>query len=390
MRKALSLVLLLPMLLVLGGVPVAAQEGETVAAQSPDVRIFAQYPSLEVALGDTVNFDLTVQGDTAQSVALSVDGLPEGWKATFRGGGKVIHAVYVDSDENASIDLRLELPEDVQSGTYHFDVVAQGETGEARATLELIIEEKLPPSLSFEVDLPTLRGTRDTTFRYNATLKNDGDEDLSVNLIANAPDGFQVTFKLSGQEVTSVPIPANSSKHLTIEAKAYTDVEAGTYPFEVIAQGEEARASVTLTAEVTGQASLSISGVDGRLSGTAYAGKETTIKLVVRNSGTAPARGIKLSASPPADWDVTFEPEEIAELPADNQIEVTVKIKPSEKAVAGDYIVTLYARPEDGASKSVDFRMTVRTSTLWGLVGVAVIAAAVVVVGLAVSRFGRR
>jgi uncharacterized membrane protein len=65
-------------------------------------------------------------------------------------------------------------------------------------------------------------------------------------------------------------------------------------------------------------------------------------------------------------------------------------IKPAEKAVAGDYEITVRARPEAGSSESTDFRITVRTSTVWGIVGVAIIAVAVFIVGLAVTRFGRR
>jgi uncharacterized membrane protein len=48
------------------------------------------------------------------------------------------------------------------------------------------------------------------------------------------------------------------------------------------------------------------------------------------------------------------------------------------------------ARPDEGASESTEFRVTVLTSTLWGLVGVALIAVAVFGVGMAVMRFGRR
>jgi uncharacterized membrane protein len=44
----------------------------------------------------------------------------------------------------------------------------------------------------------------------------------------------------------------------------------------------------------------------------------------------------------------------------------------------------------DGASASSDFRVTVRTSTMWGIVGVLVIAAALIVLVLAVVRYGRR
>jgi uncharacterized membrane protein len=41
-------------------------------------------------------------------------------------------------------------------------------------------------------------------------------------------------------------------------------------------------------------------------------------------------------------------------------------------------------------SSSADFRITVSTSTLWGLVGVLLVAVALGVVTFAVNRYGRR
>ncbi len=222
------------------------------------------------------------------------------------------------------------------------------------------------------------------------TLKNEGDEEISVNLIANPPAGFQVSFKLMGQDVTSVPLGANETKRVNVEARAYTELPAGQYPIDVLVQGGEAQASATLIAEITGQPDLRITGIDGRLSGQAYAGRETSFDIIVRNEGTAPARGVELSATPPSDWEVEFDPQQIAEIPAGEEAQVTVRLQPSEQAVAGDYIVTLRARPEDGSSESAEFRITVRTSTLWGVVGIVLIAIAVFVVALAVTRFGRR
>jgi uncharacterized membrane protein len=66
-----------------------------------------------------------------------------------------------------------------------------------------------------------------------------------------------------------------------------------------------------------------------------------------------------------------------------------VEITPSEKAIAGDYMVTIRANG-DGASDSADFRVTVTTSTIWGVAGLGIIAAAVLVLALAVARYGRR
>ena len=97
-----------------------------------------------------------------------------------------------------------------------------------------------------------------------------------------------------------------------------------------------------------------------------------------------------LSASSPAGWTVTLNPEQVVEVPAEGEVEVTANVRPAEKAVSGDYMITFRAQPNEGASKSADFRVTVRTSTLWGVVGIALIAVAVAIVGLAVVRFGRR
>lgn len=388
MRKAVSIVSLVGLVvLVLTAIPVLAQDGDQ---PQNDLVLFAKYPSQEAAIGDNVTFDLTIQATTPQTVRLEAQDVPGGWTYMFRGGGKIVRAVFVGPEHDASVDFKIELPDDVEAGTYRFSVVAYGTEGPVSLPLEIIVQEKLPPRLRFDVDLPTLRGTSNTTFRFNVTLKNEGDEEITVNLVADTPPGFEVAFKLTGQEVTSVLLGANESKRLSIEARPYVELPAGSYPIGVVAQGGEAQASVTLTAEVTGQPDLNVTGVDGRLSGQAYVGRETTLKILIQNTGSAPARGVELSASQPSGWKVEFDPDQIAEIPTGEQVEVTMKVRPSEQAIAGDYVVTVRARPEDGATESAEFRITVKTSTMWGLVGVALIAVAVFVVALAVMRFGRR
>ncbi len=367
----------------------------TASAQGPgdDLTLFTQYPSQVVERGKTISFKLILrtQGN-AQTVRLDMKNMPEGWKATFRGGGNVIKSVYVQPDEDARVDLRLEPPANVESGTYQFVVEARGErSGRVELPLELTMEEKLPAKLSLSTELPTLKGSPTTTFRYSVRLSNDGDEPLDVALVADAPPPFLVTFKLTGKEVTSLPLDANESKTLTVEAKSLaSNLAADTYPITIRAQGGDVEATLQLTAEVTGQPDLTVTAPNGRLSGEATAGKESPLQVIVRNTGTAAAYNVELSATPPSGWSVEFDPKVIAEIPVGEEVEVTAKIKPAEKAIAGDYMVTIRARPAEGGSESADFRITVRTSTLWGVVGIALIAVAVAVVAAAVFRFGRR
>ena len=68
---------------------------------------------------------------------------------------------------------------------------------------------------------------------------------------------------------------------------------------------------------------------------------------------------------------------------------VNAQVTPSEKSLAGDYMTTIRAASR-GETAATQFRVTVGTSTTWGVVGVGVIGAALLIMVGAVSRFGRR
>ncbi|HWQ11209.1 MAG TPA: NEW3 domain-containing protein [Roseiflexaceae bacterium] len=373
-----------------GAPAVLAQESQP-PDTGQDLTLFTRYPAQEIAIGDTVTFPLTLRtAGPPQRVGLELQNLPEGWTASFRGDGRAVQAAYVNSKDDTKVDLRVEVPKDAAPETYRFTVLARGERAQVTLPIELVVKDKAPSGLTLNVELPTLRGAPDTTFRYDVQLEYGGDQDTTVNLLADAPKGMYVDFKLGGQDVTSVPLAANESKRVTIEVRPFPDLPAGSYAVKVLAQGGEVQAETVLVAEVTGRPQLALTGPDGRLSGEAQIGATTPFKLIVQNTGSAPARAIEMSASQPAGWTVTFEPQVIPELPAGQSAEVTASVKPADQAVAGDYVLTFTARPEDSPAKSAEFRVTLLTSTLWGLVGVALIALAVAVVGLAVMRFGRR
>ncbi len=385
MHRVRNLLVIITVLALMLGIPRLTYAQETLT-------IYADYPSMVVGIGEGITLDVTIQVPESGVVTLDVNNLPEGWSAEYRGGGRGIRAIYVQKDEPARVQLRLTQPQNVTAGTYRFNLVARA--GEVTATfpMELIVQEKTPARLTLQTDFPVLRGGSESTFSFNATLKNEGGEDIFVTLSADAPREFKVTFRATGKDITNLPteIKANASQRIDISVEPLTSVPVGSYPITVRAQSETAEATLTLTAEVFGQPQLTLTTPDERLSADAYLGKTTPIKLVLRNTGNSPALGVRLSASSPSGWEVTFEPQEVVEVPANGEVEVTVNIKPAERAVAGDYIITFRAQPKDGASKSADFRITMRTSTLWGMVGVILIAVALAIVGLAVVRFGRR
>ncbi len=214
--------------------------------------VYTQYPAQTVRAGEPVSLSLTVRNFNLppQVVSLRVAEVPAGWRARFLAGGRVVQAVSVIPDGEATVTLRLEPPRGVRAGTYRFRVVAQGQGASASLPVEITLGQVLPPRLSLEAELPTLRGPATSTFRYRVTVRNDSDQDQLVQLDAEAPRRFQVNFTLLAQQVTSVPVKAGESREVEVEVNMPQDTPAGTYPITVRAVGGGTSATLRLTAEV--------------------------------------------------------------------------------------------------------------------------------------------
>jgi uncharacterized membrane protein len=289
--------------------------------------------------------------------------------------------------------LRLEPPAGAGPGDYHFLVAARTAAGtELRLPIALTIGRELPAKLKLSTNFPALRGTATTAFKFTVTVANDSGRDATINFSASAPKNFQATFTeaYGSQQITSIPIAAGKSKDIDMSMSLPHDTRAGDYKLVMHAKSEAASADLPLAITIFGQPRLSLSGEGGRLSGEAYAGKASPLTLVVRNDGSEAARDVALSATAPDGWKTSFAPKELPLLAAGKSQAVQVTFIPSERAIAGDYQTTIRADAADGQSQSADFRITVLTSTMWGMVGIGVIAVALLVVVFAIARYGRR
>ncbi len=351
------------------------------------------YPSLTERVGEDISLDLTLRNMKMppERVALSVGGLPDGWSYEIDGGGKPVTEAMVGPDSSRSLTLKVTPPKDVKTGTYKFTVTGQSAANDLTLPVTLVLAKAKPASVKVEAKLPALRGTPKSNFDFDVTVKNESTDDQTYNLVADGPPGFETTFKeqYGSQELTSIPIKAGQSKDLKVSVKLPQNVAAGQYQVAVQAASPAASGATPLLLDVTGQPELSLAGPQDRLSGDATAGQSRTFKFTLTNNGTAPAKNVKLASSEPSGWKVEFDPKQIdAIAPGDNQ-PVSVSITPAAQAIAGDFVVTVRANG-DGASDSANFRVTVLTSTMWGIAGLGIIGAAVVALAFAVTRYGRR
>jgi uncharacterized membrane protein len=355
--------------------------------------LMSDFPAVTLRPGttSTVNMRLQNYGLAPERLSLSVADVPKGWTATLMGGGQPIAAAMPASNSSVSLELRLDVPKDAAMGTQTITVTAQGGNTKVDLPVAVTLAKDLPAKLTLTPQLPDLRGTSKSSFEYQLSIKNDSGKKLTVSLSAQAPPNFDATFteQYGSQELNAVPVDPGQSKDVKLKVRPPNTANAGKYKVTARVAAEDASVSTELGLDITGQPKLDVSGREGLVSTRATAGKETSVPVVITNTGTAPAEEIELSGSAPSGWKITFDPKTVDRIPPNENKEVQALITPTEKAIAGDYVTSVRASAR-GESASANFRVTVTTSTMWGIAGVGIIGVALLVMVGAVARFGRR
>ena len=355
--------------------------------------LMSDYPAVTLRPGETSTVSLRIQNYNVapERLALSVSGVPAGWTATLLGGGQPVAAAMPASNSSVSLSLRLDVPKSAANGTQTLTIAATGSSTNLQLPIAVTLANDLPAKLTLTPQLPELRGTSKSSFEFQLGIKNDSGKKLTVSLSAQAPQNFDTTFteQYGTQELNAVPIDAGQTKDVKLKVTPPNTAAAGDYKVTARVGAEDAAATTDLGLTITGQARLDISGREGLVSTRASAGKEQSVPVVITNTGTAPADDIQLSGSAPGGWKITFDPKTVDRIAPNDNKEVQALITPTEKAIAGDYVTTVRASAR-GESASTNFRVTVTTSTMWGIAGVGIIGVALLVMVGAVARFGRR
>jgi len=384
--RSLALIALLSAL----SVPALAQ------TTKPDIKglyLMSDYPALSVQAGTTttVNMHLRNYGLPPQRLNLSVAGVPKGWTATLLGAGQPVAAAMPATNDSVGLDLRLDVPKDAGAGTQTLTVNAQGDGQQVSLPLQVTLAKELPPKLALTTDLPELRGSSSSSFDYTLTIKNDSGKKALVSLAADAPRNFDTSFTESygSQQLTAIPVDAGKTKDVKLKVSPPSSVDAGHYPVTVHIAADGAKAEAKVALDITGEPKLALAGRQGLLSAHATAGRESTIPIIVANTGTAPAENVTLSGNAPTGWKIEFNPKTVARIAPNDKKEVQALITPADKAIAGDYVTGMTATAK-GENGTANFRVTVTTATVWGVAGVGIIGAALLIMVGAVARFGRR
>ena len=388
------------------------------AQQPSDVRLDSAVRSLEMGPRET-RADLTVDlyntTEERRLVKIVLEDIPQGWDIAvwdrffdFKIGEIVVEPPAPDdTGASQSLRLRVDIPDErPPAGAYSFGLRITSPDGSIEydsARYTIVVPE--PPAstdtgVAITVTYPALSGPSTSEFEFEIVIDNDTGADSSFSLTAAALDqngqvlpGWDITFSPSfGQErvISSISVGDALNERVDVRVTPPRNTSPGDYLIPVQVQDDAGfEADALLLVTIRGRGEVFMSTDTGLLNVDATAGEEASTKLRLTNFGTAELLEIGLLADAPQGWEVNFEVDSVAALPVNNQIDITTTVLPAADAIPGDYLVTLRANHPD-TNASLELRVTVAQSTIWGWLGIVLVVLVIVILGALFVRLGRR
>jgi uncharacterized membrane protein len=372
----------------------------TGAAAFGQVSMEFEYPGVEVFPGESVSLGLVLQNRGAEDATLSLSIVEQatGWLSTIRSAGLTVTGVYLPAGASRTLSFEAAPRRAEKPGLYLFRVRGQALNGtlSLERAFSVTVRERPEQSrgtaaVGLTASYPILRGASDIFYEFSLEMENKMDTDEVFDLSSRAPEGWEVSFKpaYEPRSISNLQLKAKQLRKLTVEVKPPAGAPPGEYPVNVRASSGAAYAAATLTVVLTGTYELSVTTASGVLSLQAQQGKPARVSLFIKNLGTAVQGHIGLFSFKPENWSVDFVPDRVDGLLPGDTKQVEVIITPHDRALVGDYSVELRANGEK-ASKPVEFRVTVKASSIFGWIGIALIVLVVVGLALLFRWLGRR
>ena len=326
--------------------------------------------------------------------------VPEGWAIKFDPPRLATLAAY----GSETVYVNITVPENAGAGDYMVSFSAKGDQAatekiEVRVTVREVVRAE---TIEVRAVHPKIEAIAGAEFVFGIEFKYAGasfmESTRPFDLVTKAPPGWEVYMtpqyekdkRISAIDLKSTGITFGDQLRLVATAPFWPLPKTGEYKINVDAVSGDLKSSIELTAVITASYQLLLAPAGERYDTTTTAGRDGYFSLKVGNLGTAPIEKINFSPEKPEGWTIEFKPDKVESLEALTTQTVDITIKTPPETVAGDYMISIRASGVQATSDNLDIRVTVKTPTVWGWVGVFIIA--VVIIGLVFifMRFSRR
>jgi uncharacterized membrane protein len=381
----------------------SAEKAEPKSSAEPkeSFNLILPYTDVTVGQGQDVTMDAEFVNRTKNpvQVGITLEGVPQGWEVGFnsRYPSYPVRSVMIQGEKSTTVEFKTKVPEKTKPGNYEVKVAAKDEAGTTRqvekVTYRVTSKKVETGGLKLTSQYPVLTTPTGQILKFTVDLKNEINKPLTASLVAQAPEGWVVRFKpqYGDTVISSLALKENGTETLSVEIDSPVQAKAGEYPVTVRARAGAFEASTNLKVTLRGTPDLRIGTRAETLNTSLTAGKRTPVEILVGNAGSAAVRNLTFIASKkPEKWTVEFKPDKIDVINPGEVREIKMEILPPPRTIAGDYLLSFTPNSPDAAAKPVEFRVTVSTPTFWGWLGVAIVAAVVLGLGVVFVRLGRR
>lgn len=192
-----------------------------------EIEVISSYSEVSVEAGESITFPLAIwnQGEADALVLLTVPTLPENWDTSFLVDDLEVASIRIGSGESESIQLIVDPPNSVASGTYEMVVLIESDDG-GENYLEFTIEVGGSFELALELSTLYTSGKIGDTVSYTAKVTNEGQTAITTLYIeADLPDDWEAIITPTQVDTLS----PRSSTSFTIVVEIPGDAEAGDY-----------------------------------------------------------------------------------------------------------------------------------------------------------------
>jgi uncharacterized membrane protein len=377
-----------------------AEKADTAAKPERFILMAPEFPGVISAQGKEVSMDLTFinKGRTDETVDVRVAQTPEGWKTRIKTYRYAVTGVHVPADDKKSLTFEAVPDKEAPPGDYTFVVEAQTRDSRFRMTQKINItlareQEALEKdqAVKLTTSYPVIRGPSDAAFEFSVEVDSRLDNEAIFDLFGQGPKGWDINFKPAYETkfISSLRLKANQTQTIAVEVKPALNSPAGEYPISLRVSSGDAKTEANLTVILTGTYGIDSGTSSGLLSLEARQGMPANVSFFVKNTGSAANHDIKFMSFKPENWKVEFKPERIDQIEPNGLKQVEMIITPYEEALVGDYSVGVKVEGEK-ASKTLEFRTSVKASGAWGWIGIGIIVAVIAGLFSLFRMLGRR
>jgi len=374
----------------------------------PNLEIYSDIPGKKTHPGIPVSFEAFVENkyESRANFRIFLVSKPDQWGVDLLStDGARITKLGIPAGESQEFEILVNPPLNATEGDYEVLVAACPEKGNRSVFLPISVS--INPELSRDEDLSAYVELNsnivgfeirpETTAEFEVSLKNRYDQPLKLDLeVLSLPEGWRAEFVNDDDEeerLSSLMLSADEELDFTVKVKPSQNATSGLYPVTVAAVSGNKIVSrqleVSINNDLENEELLKVDPNPEEL--TLNPGSSSEVRISIENRGNDALEDVTLEINGESGLSTQIRGfGTIDELEAGESRSISVKITANANAGSGIKEIFIRAKSDDLVSSERSIKVNVEKSSSSGLLGIGMLALAVLVLVFVVRKFGRR